>query len=299
MIVGKRRLPVRRHTVQALRNTRVIERLRMDDDTRSISADHLYARLGLASAPTIIDVQRDAPDPQSSRMLVSAFYCAPEEVKGWSHVTFNRPVVVYCREGHDLSQTVARALCAAGVETFYLQGGIAGWIEKGFPTRRARTTSVGRWVTRKRPSVDRIACPWLIRRFIDPRSEFVYVPEAQVLEVATNTGATPYDLKGIEFGDHGDRCSFDAIVNAYDINDPALDHLATIVRGADTSRPDLAPQCLGLLAVSRGLSSRFSDDHEQLKQGMVIYDAFYQWCRLQQETIARTTAPIHYNGAVH
>ncbi len=176
---------------------------------------------------------------------------------------------------------------------------MAGWIEKGLPTRHVGTTAVRHWVTRERPKVDRIACPWLIRRFIDPRSEFLYVPAEQVLEVTRATGATPYDIKGVEFGHRDDRCSFDAIVSTYDIKDPALDHLALIVRGADTSRPDLAPQCPGLLALSHGLSSRFADDHEQLKHGMIIYDAFYQWRRIQQEMVARTTVPIHSNGVVH
>ncbi len=244
----------------------------MDDGTSSISPLDLYARLGSALAPTVVDVRRDAPAPESGRMVVSAFYCAPEEVKRWSNVTLSQPVVLYGSEGQDVSQSVARALRAAGV---------------------------GRWVTRERPKVDRIACPWLIKRFIDPRSEFLYVPAEQVLEVATTMGATPYDIKGVEFGHHGDRCSFDAIVSTYDIRDPALDHLALIVRGADTSRPDLAPQCQGLLALSHGLSSRFANDHEQLKHGMIIYDTFYQWCRLQQEILGRTTVPIQSNGVIH
>jgi len=271
----------------------------MDGGTFPISPDDLYSRLGSALAPPVVDVRRDASDPEGGRMVVSAFYCAPEEVKRWSNVTLSQPVVMYCSEGDDVSQNVARALRAAGIETFYLQGGIAGWIEKGLPTRHVGTTAVRHWVTRERPKVDRIACPWLIRRFIDPRSEFLYVPAEQVLEVARATGATPYDIKGVEFGHHGDRCSFDAIVSTYDIKDPALDHLALIVRGADTSRPDLAPQCPGLLALSHGLSSRFADDHEQLKHGMIIYDAFYQWRRIQQEMVARTTVPIHSNGVVH
>jgi rhodanese-related sulfurtransferase len=271
----------------------------MDGGTYSISPDDLYARLGLESAPTIIDIRPDALDCESGRMIVSAICCALGEIEHWSHMTQNRPVVVYCRDEHDISQSVARALRAANVETFYLEGGIDRWIEKGLPTRRVGTTAGGRWVTRERPKVDRIACPWLIRRFIDPRSEFLYVPAEKVLEIAKATGATPYDIRGVEFGHHGDRCSFDAIVSGYDIKDPALDHLALIVRGADTSRPDLAPQCLGLLAISHGLSSRFADDHEQLKHGMIIYDAFYQWCRLQQEIIARTTVPIHSNVVVH
>ena len=271
----------------------------MDGGTFPISPDDLYSRLGSALAPPVVDVRRDAPDPEGGRMVVSAFYCAPEEVKRWSNVTLSQPVVVYCREGDDVSQSVARALRAAVVETFYLQGGMAGWIDKGLPTRHVGTTAVRHWVTRERLKVDRIACPWLIRRFIDPRSEFLYVPAEQVLEVARATGATPYDIKGVEFGHRDDRCSFDAIASTYDIKDPALDHLALIVRGADTSRPDLAPQCPGLLALSHGLSSRSADDHAQLKHGMIIYDAFYQWCRMQQEMIARTTVPIHSNGVVH
>jgi hypothetical protein len=239
------------------------------------------------------------PTAKAVEMIVSAIYCALDEVERWSNVTPDRHIVVYCKDGHDISQSVARALRAANIETFYLEGGIVGWIEKGFPTRRVGTTVGGRWVTRERPKVDRIACPWLIRRFIDPRSEFLYVPADRVLEVAKDTGATPYDIKGVEFGHHGDRCSFDAIVSGYDIKDPALDHLALIVRGADTSRPELAPQCLGLLALSHGLSSRFADDHEQLKHGMIFYDTFYQWCRLQQEIIVRTTVPIRSKRVVH
>ena len=133
----------------------------------------------------------------------------------------------------------------------------------------------------KHPKIDRIACPWLISRFVNPEAEFIYVPPNDVAKVAADVGGTPYDIKGVEFGHVGDRCSFDAIVSAYDIHDPALDHLATIVRGADTSRPDLTPQCEGLLAISYGLSANFRDDHEMLKHGLIMYDALYSWCRLQ------------------
>jgi hypothetical protein len=134
-------------------------------------------------------------------------------------------------------------------------------------------------VTRERPKIDRIACPWLVRRFIDPRAELIYVPESRVLAVAKETGAVPYDIKGVAFGHVGERCSFDAIVRAHDIHDPALDRLAEIVRGADTGRHDLAPECDGLVAISRGLSANFDDDHEQLGHGLVMYDALYTWCR--------------------
>lgn len=141
------------------------------------------------------------------------------------------------------------------------------------------------WVTRERPKIDRIACPWLINRFIDKSAEFLYVPAAEVLKIAKETGATPYDIPGVEMGHDGELCSFDAFVKKYKLHDPALQQLAIIVRGADTARPDLAPQSAGLLAVSLGLSRNFPNDHEMLKQGMIMYDALYSWCReLQGET---------------
>jgi hypothetical protein len=127
-----------------------------------------------------------------------------------------------------------------GVNANFLAGGIADWTELGLPTHRNIGISPSKWITREHPKIDRIACPWLIRRFIHPNAEFIYVPKDQVLAVARQTGATPYDIDGVEFTHEGDRCSFDAIMRIYDIQDPALDRLATIVRGADTSRPDLA-----------------------------------------------------------
>jgi hypothetical protein len=142
-----------------------------------------------------------------------------------------------------------------------------------------------KWVTRERPKIDRIACPWLITRFIDQEPEFLYVPSDKVLEVAKQTGATPYDIPGVELSHVGDNCSFDAFLERYELRDPALHRLALIVRGADTSRLDLTPQSAGLFAISLGLSAVFSDDHEMLRHGMVMYDALYAWCKsLQGET---------------
>ena len=144
-----------------------------------------------------------------------------------------------------------------------------------------------KWVTRARPKIDRIACPWLIARFIDPAPEFLYVPSERVLAVAEETGATPYDVPGVEFTHVGELCSFDAFLARYKLSDPALQRLALIVRGADTSRLDLTPQSHGLFAMSLGLSACFADDHEMLRHGMVMYDALYAWCRsLQGETHA-------------
>jgi hypothetical protein len=136
-----------------------------------------------------------------------------------------------------------------------------------------------KWVTRERPKIDRIACPWLIARFIDKDPEFLYVPADQVLKVAGETGATPYDIPGVEMSHVGEHCSFDAFLRKYDLRDPALQQLAVIVRGADTARLELAPQAPGLLALSLGLSRVFADDHEMLRHGMVLYDALYAWCR--------------------
>ena len=136
-----------------------------------------------------------------------------------------------------------------------------------------------KWITRERPKIDRIACPWLVVRFIDPAAEFLYVPASDVLNIAKETGAIPYDIPGVEYGHRGERCSFDAFLDKHDLNDPALQRLAIIVRGADTDRLDLAPQCAGLLALSLGLSSNFANDHVMLSQGMVMYDALYAWAK--------------------
>ena len=140
-----------------------------------------------------------------------------------------------------------------------------------------------KWITRERPKIDRIACPWLIQRFIDHDAEFLYVPAADVLREARDTGATPYDIPGVEMSHVGELCSFDAFLTKYELDEPALQQLGAIIRGADTSRLDLTPQSAGLYAISLGLSHVFADDHEMLRQGLVMYDALYAWCRSCQD----------------
>jgi len=140
-----------------------------------------------------------------------------------------------------------------------------------------------KWVTREHPRIDRIACPWLVARFIDPQAEFLYVPADRVMAVATKQGAIPFDVPGAELGHVGDKCSFDAFLKKYRLTDPALQRLAVIVRGADTGKPELTPQSHGLLAISLGLARNFGDDHELLRQGMVVYDALFAWCRAKQD----------------
>jgi len=160
-----------------------------------------------------------------------------------------------------------------------------------------------KWVTRARPKIDRIACPWLIARFIDENPEFIYVPGDQVLEVAGETGAIPYDVPDVELSHVGELCSFDAFLRRYALDRPELHELAAIVRGADTGRLDLAPQAPGLLALSLGLSALFEDDHEMLRHGMVMYDALYAWlAKARDETHGwhpRSQATSHTDAEVN
>jgi rhodanese-related sulfurtransferase len=266
----------------------------MDEGRFSISADDLYQRLGSAAAPIVIDARRAPAFDADERMVVGAIRCNPEELAAWRHGrTDCRPVVVYCVHGREVSQGVAETLRGLGIDARYLAGGIGAWVEQNLPTRRKTGPASARWVTRERPKIDRIACPWLIRRFIDPEAEFLFVPTERVFAVAAETGATAYDIPGAEpFSHDGELCSFDAFLKVYGINDRALDALALIVRGADTARLELTPQSPGLLALSLGLSANFPDDHAMLEHGIVMYDAFYAWCRsLQGETHNWTPPP--------
>jgi rhodanese-related sulfurtransferase len=253
----------------------------MKGTLRSIQVSDLYARLGTASAPMLLDVRRQDAFESDNKMIIGASRRAPEDVETWSkELPSDRPTVVYDLDRNEEGQGVGTSLRAAGIDAAYLQGGLSGWQEMKLPTRRRlRRRADNKWVTREHPKIDRIACPWLISRFINPSAEFLYVPPDRVAAVAEETAAIPYDIKGTEFGHVGERCSFDAIVSIFEIKDPALDQVATIVRGADTSRLDLAPECDGLYAISIGLSANFPDDHEMLKHGLVIYDALYAWCR--------------------
>jgi hypothetical protein len=194
--------------------------------------------------------------------------------------------VVYCVHGHEVSQNAAQALRDGGIAAHYLDGGIEeGWKANGGALDAKPIDASTRWVTRERPKIDRIACPWLISRFVDREAEFLYVPTKEVRDVASKRDAQPYDVPDVHFTHEGELCSFDAFVKHYRLQDPGLDRLAIIVRGADTGRLDLAPQAQGLAAISLGLSRTFPDDHEMLEHGMVVYDALYAWCREgQQET---------------
>ena len=250
---------------------------------KSISATALRARVSNERPPLIIDVRRRPAFLASGDMIAGALRRDPEQVGGWAaQLSGPQDMVVYCVHGHEVSQKAAAALSGAGIDARYLEGGLEeGWKAAGGPLDRKPQNAGTRWVTRERPKIDRIACPWLVSRFIDPDAEFLYVPAKDVLQAAKEKEATPYDIKDVHFGHEDEKCSFDAFVKHYRLRDPALERLATIVRGADTSRPDLAPEAPGLLAISSGLSRNFADDHEMLRHGMVMYDALYAWCRQQ------------------
>jgi rhodanese-related sulfurtransferase len=255
----------------------------MDGSAHLVNSSTLCRALGTAAAPTLFDVRDPRTLGAEDRLIVGAIHRPAEHLAQWiSALPLDRQVVVYCGDGRVASQGAAAALRQAGLNAAVLEGGFAGWMDRHLPTRRMSNISPNKWVTREHPKIDRVACPWLISRFINPNAEFIYVTPTDVLKVAENTGAIAFDIKDVEFGHVGDRCSFDAILRHYDIHDAALDDLAIIVRGADTSRRDLAPQCHGLLAISYGLSANFSDDHAMLRHGLVMYDALYTWCRMQR-----------------
>jgi rhodanese-related sulfurtransferase len=269
----------------------------MDRETRAALAHDLFLTIGAASVPIVVDIRSADDRVAIDRIIPGAISCVPDDVTDWwRSLPSSHPVVVCDMFGGRQSQDLAARLATFGTAASYLVDGFAGWFERGFPTRLIGATNVSRWVTRERPKIDRIACPWLIRRFVHPLAEFIYVPADEVLDVvpadevldvAEQMAATPYDIKGVIFTHEGAHCSFDKIIGTFDLRIPALDRLARIVRGADTARPDLAAECAGLLAVSRGLSVNFPDDHMMLEHGMVIYDALFSSCKLDLEAESR------------
>ena len=228
--------------------------------------------------PQVLDVRRTAAFESDPVVIPGSVRCAPEDVgaiaaslEPW------RPVVAVCVHGHEVSRTAAAELSARGYDARSLDEGIEGWRAAGGATVAWRAPT--RWVTRERPKIDRIACPWLVRRFVDASARFFYVPPAEVLAFADAQGATPYDVPDVDYSHRGGECTFDAFVRRHALDDPALARLAAIVRGADTGALALAAEASGLLAVSLGLSRMFADDQAMLRFGMLVYDALYLRCR--------------------
>ena len=252
----------------------------------AMTVPQLREALAGKKPPLIIDVRRGEAFLKDTKTVGGALRRDPESVASWlKELPSAERVVVYCVHGHQVSQGTASALAAAGRDAYFVEGGFGAWQEAGGPCDSKPQGASTRWVTRERPKIDRIACPWLISRFVDRHAEFLYVPTKEVRDVAKARDAIPYDVPDVDFSHDGELCSFDAFIKHYRLNDPALQQLATIVRGADTGRLDLAPQAPGLAAISLGLSRNFADDHEMLKHGMVMYDALYTWCREGQDEL--------------
>jgi rhodanese-related sulfurtransferase len=254
----------------------------------SISPTELWHLIGTADAPQIADVRRREAYDQSPHLLPGAIWRDAAKATQWAgELDPTRPIVAACKAGHEMSQSTVARLRADGFDARVLAGGYAAWAAAGLPLVakaeldrfvRARPSL---WVTRRRPKIDRIACPWLIRRFLDPQARILFVDPDQVQNVARETGGVPFDIKDVELSHEGERCSFDTMLKLFGLeSEPSLARLALIVRGADTARPDLAPEAAGLHAISLGLSQLAGDDdHGLLKRGFMVYDALFAYLR--------------------
>jgi rhodanese-related sulfurtransferase len=246
----------------------------------TISPEKLNRLIATPSCPALIDVR------PSGDFIPGAVRRDPDSVGSWAPEFAGRAAIVYCHHGGERSAGTAAMLRSEGVKAEILEGGAEAWSSAALPLVKEAVLPPRdgqgrtRWVTRARPKVDRIACPWLIRRFVDPGATILFVAPGEVAAVGERFDAAPFDVEGVFWSHRDELCSFDVMVDELGLGGvPALTHLATIVRGADTARPDLAPQAAGLLAVSLGLSRMFADDLEQLEAGLLVYDALYRWCR--------------------
>jgi len=253
----------------------------------TISAEKLARLIGTPKCPVLVDVRTDEDFASDPRLVPGSLRRPFAQVADWAHELSGRAAIVVCQKGLKLSHGAAAWLRHAGIPADSLEGGALAWAQAQLPmvpaARIPPPDPQGRtiWVTRSRPKIDRIACPWLIRRFVDPTAVFLFVPTPEVQGVAERFSATPFDIEGEDiFWTHrGDLCTFDVMVDEFGLATEPLKRLATIVRGADTARLDLAPEAPGLLAASLGLSRMYADDLAQLEAGLSLYDAFYRWCR--------------------
>jgi rhodanese-related sulfurtransferase len=250
-----------------------------------ITVSQLSRLIGLPDSPILVDVCIDEDFALDPRLIPGSFRHPFDDIVSLAPQLSGARVVVLCQKGLKLSQGAAAILRASGITAESLEGGLLAWADAGQPLLstaslpQRQTSGQTRWVTRHRPKIDRIACPWLIRRFIDPRAEFLFVEPSQVLLVAEKFAATPFDIEDVFWSHRGERCTFDTVLDEFSLNVPALQHLAQIVRAADTNRLELAPEAAGLLAASLGLSRMYRDDLAQLEAGMLLYDSFYRWAR--------------------
>ena len=251
----------------------------------SISPDKLVRLIGTAHTPVLIDVRLDEDFNADPRVIPGAIRRSHLDTQEWAQPLTGRSAIVVCEKGLNLSEGVAAWLRNSGVAAEILEGGFVGWQRAKLPTvpyaklpaRDGRGRTV--WVTRSRPKIDRIACPWLVRRFVDPSAVFLFVAASEVEAVGERFNATPFDIENVHWSHRLELCTFDVMIEEFGLATPPLLRLATMVRAADTGRLDLSPEAPGLLAASLGLSRMYDDDLEQLDAGIALYDAFYRWCR--------------------
>ncbi len=249
-----------------------------------MTVNQLARLIGTPNAPIVIDVRTDEDFRERPFLIPSATHHPFNDIAALAPTLADRPVVLYCKKGKKLGHGTAAILRGLGIRAEALEGGHDAWQATGQPlvpmsAIPARQNNRTVWVTRHRPKIDRIACPWLIRRFVDPSAQFLFVPPSDVLDVAENFNATPFDVEDVYWSHRGEKCTFDIMIEEFSLTTEPLAHLARIVRAADTNNLDLEPQAAGLLAISVGLSRMFRDDLAQLDAGMLIYDALYRWAR--------------------
>lgn len=250
-----------------------------------ITVAQLSRLVGTPAAPFIVDVRSDEDFDDDPRILPTAVRCPHRDIAGLAEKLAGQRVVIYCQQGKKLSQGAMALLRHHRIASEALEGGHFAWRDAGqlmVPAKKIPDSpdgGPGLWVTRHRPKIDRMACPWLIRRFVDREARFLFVAPSEVLAVAEKFDAVPFDVEGVFWSHRGDRCTFDTMLDEFDLESEPLRRLATIVRGADTNRHELAPESAGLLAASLGLSRIYRDDVEQVEAGLQLYDAFYRWAR--------------------
>lgn len=245
-----------------------------------ITTAQLMRQIGLPDCPIIVDVRLPEDIDPDSRSIPTAIFHAHMDIDGLMHRIAGRKAVVVCHKGLKLSQGIAALIRARGQAAEVLDGGFVGWLANaGMTIAIDQIPSSGLWVTRRRPKIDRIACPWLIRRFIAPAAEMMFVPRADVTAVAEKFDAVALDTVGARFTHVGENCSFDALLDGFGIRTEALDRMARVIRAAATNRHDASPQAAGLLAMSVGLSKQYRDDNQMLEAAIPLYDALYRWAR--------------------
>lgn len=244
-----------------------------------ITVQNLARLIGTPDQPHILDVRPPEDRAADPFLIPCARVAAHRDPEAALPAGPRRAIAVTCLRGGKFAQGAAALLRAAGHRAEVVEGGWTAWRAAGLPVIDARARDQALWVTRHRPKVDRIACPWLIRRFLNPEARFLFVAPATVLDVAERFDAVPFDIEGVPHSHDGDRCTFDTLLARFGLHSEALARMALVVRAADTDRHDLAPQAAGLLAISVGLSRQFRDDLAQLEAGMVVYDALYRWAR--------------------